>query len=82
MWLYTSRTACKGAQCTGKRQADMFDSEIAERVSAFCDCSSCTMAVQVLLRGTAKEMLVDIACLNSAGAVVAHLPAVRQLGIT
>ena len=40
------------------------------------------MAVQVLLRGTAKEMLVDIACLNSAGAVVAHLPAVRQLGIT
>jgi len=33
--------------------------------------------LQVLLRGTATEMVVDIACLDTAGTVIAHLPAVR-----
>jgi hypothetical protein len=32
--------------------------------------------LQVLLRGTAAEMVVDIACLDTAGTVIAHLPAV------
>jgi len=33
--------------------------------------------LQVLLRGTAAEMVVDVACLDTAGTVIAHLPAVR-----
>ena len=32
--------------------------------------------LQVLLRGTSNSMLIDIACLDSTGAVVAELPAV------
>ncbi len=35
------------------------------------------MLLQVLLRGTAAEMVVDVACLDTAGTVIAHLPAVR-----
>lgn len=33
--------------------------------------------LQVLLKGTATEMVVDVACLDTAGTVIAHLPAVR-----
>ena len=35
-----------------------------------------THGLQVLLRGTPNSMLIDIACLDSTGAVVAELPAV------
>ena len=39
-----------------------------------------THGLQVLLRGSPNSMLIDIACLDSTGAVIAELPAV--CGIT
>lgn len=36
----------------------------------------CTGYTQVLLRGSSREMVVDMACLDTTGTVVAHLPAV------
>ncbi|KAL0021940.1 hypothetical protein WJX79_009419 [Trebouxia sp. C0005] len=34
--------------------------------------------LQVLLKGTATEMVVDVACLDTAGTVIAHLPAITR----
>lgn len=36
-----------------------------------------SFVLQVLLQGSARELVVDIACLDSTGSVIARLPAVK-----
>ena len=42
----------------------------------------CVQYMQVLIRGSSKALTVDIACLDSTGAIIAQLPMVRPFRCT
>ena len=77
MRLHRGHAADQGAQSTGESKAGTLP--LCPQVRKLFLMLHALNHAQVLLRGTAREMLVDIACLNSTGSVVAHLPAVRSL---
>ena len=82
MRFYTGHSNSKGAQPAGSTDSHMAHKSVAHYFERFTLLraiyrSVFSILLQVLLRGTAAEMVVDIACLDTTGTVIAHLPAVR-----
>lgn len=68
MRFYTGQVSAERA---GKQQK-YYD----RAVEIFTRTNLLKHGLQVLLRGTSNSMLIDIACLDSTGAIIAELPAV------